>query len=647
MKTGHDFGVNKITRAGVLITLGIIFGDIGTSPLYVLKAIIGDEIINQALVLGGISCVFWTLTFQTTIKYVLITLRADNHGEGGVFSLYALVRRKAKWLYIPAIIGGAALLADSILTPSISVMSAVEGLSIYRENVPVIPIVIGIITVLFISQQFGTSALGRTFGPIMLLWFLMLAVLGIMQLSDNMQVLAAVNPQYAWNLLVNYPQGFWILGAVFLCTTGAEALYSDLGHCGRGNIQVSWIFVKMALLLNYFGQGAWLLKHQGGTLSGNNPFYSIMPQWFLITGIIIATCAVIVASQALITGAFTLVNEAIRLNFWPKLKIVHPTDFKGQIYVPTINWLLWAGCIITVIYFGSSENMESAYGLSIIITMLMTTLLVTYYLFLKRVNVFLILLFVIIYSGIECMFLLANLQKFSHGGWITLVIAISLSLIMWIWYQSRKIRNKYLEFTQLDKYFGLINAVSEDHEVPKFSTHLVFLTRADNASDIEHKIIYSLFHNQPKRADVYWLIHVDVQDTPFTQNYKVTELLKDKVFRIDFNLGFRIEPRLNLLFKIALDDMRRKGEVDIYSRYKSLLNENIVGDFKFVVLEKFLSNENELPVKEKLIMKLYFFMKEFSLSEEKAFGLETVNVMVEKIPLILHSSATIKLKRCE
>jgi KUP system potassium uptake protein len=640
-----EHGIDKVTTAGLLVTLGIIFGDIGTSPLYVLSAIVGKSVINEELIMGGVSCIFWTLTLQTTIKYVFITLQADNHGEGGIFSLYTLVRRHAKWLLYPTIIGGSTLLADSIITPSISVTSAIEGLTVLNKDIPIIPIVLTILTLLFVFQRFGTNTLGKSFGPVMIAWFTMLGVLGLVNIPTNWEILKAVNPYYAYRLLVHYPGGFWLLGAVFLCTTGAEALYSDLGHCGRRNIQISWMAVKVGLLLNYFGQGAWLLNNAGSTLDGRTPFYALMPEWFLIFGIIIATGAVIVASQALITGSFTLINEAIRLNFWPKVKISYPTNLRGQIYIPSVNWFLWLGCVGVVLYFREAANMEAAYGLSIIITMLMTTLLVTYYLYIRRTHKVLVVLFVVVYLSLELTFMVANLSKFVHGGWITPLIASLLVVVMWICFKSRKIRNKYIEFVKIDNYLELLDELSKDMEVPKYATHLVYLTSADHSTDIESKIIYSIFQKQPKRADVYWFIHVDVQDTPYTMEYKVVELVKGKVIRIEFKLGFRVEPRINLMFRKVVEDIVAHHEVDISSRYGSLNKKNLIGDFRFVVLEKFLSYDNDLPVYERMVMDGYFMLKELSLSEEKAFGLDTSSVVVEKVPMVIKPTRKISLTR--
>ena len=640
---------NKVTFAGLLVTLGIIYGDIGTSPLYVLKSIVGATPINSEVVLGGLSCIFWTLTLQTTIKYVVLTLKADNNGEGGIFALYTLVRRtKRKWLLIPAIVGGSMLLADGIITPPITVSSAIEGLRVYTPGINTIPIVIGILAGLFIIQQFGTRLIGSFFGPIMFLWFGMLMVLGVWMISYNPGILWALSPHYAFNLLVHHPGSLTLLGAVFLCTTGAEALYSDLGHCGRKNVQRSWIFVKTALVLNYFGQGAWLLNHQGELLTsfkGANPFFSMMPSWFYGTGIVIATAAAIIASQALISGSFTLINEAIRLNFWPKVKIKYPSNLKGQLYIPSVNWLLLMGCIGVTLFFRESSNMEAAYGLAIVITMLMTTLLLSYYLLLKRAPLWSVILLLVVYLSIETLFLIANLGKFVHGGYITLLIATVLITIMWIWYDARKIRNRYVEFVHLNDYLPLLTELRKDNSIPKFATHLVYLTSADRKEEIESKIIYSALQKNPKRADVYWFVHVHGTDQPYTMEYKVSELTKSEVYRIDFYLGFRVPTRINLMFRKVVQEMVQNHEVDITSRYESLNKNNLIGDFRFVVLEKYLSSDNELPIYEKIVLDIYYLMKPITLSEESAFGLDTSSVTVEKVPILISPGREINLKR--
>ena len=638
---------HAVSGAGLLIALGIIYGDIGTSPLYVMKAIV-PELIEPRLVLGGISCVLWTLTLQTTVKYVLLTLNADNNGEGGIFSLYALVRRRGAWLSAVAIIGGSALLADGVITPPISVSSAIEGLKLVVPSLSddaIVYIVIAIIMGLFFMQSFGTQIVGKAFGPVMLLWFSMLGLLGTLWIVQNPVVLKAVNPYYAYDLLANYPGGFWLLGAVFLCTTGAEALYSDLGHCGKGNIRISWIFVKTMLLLNYFGQGAWLLTHQNEQLAGRNPFYELMPGWFLVIGIGIATMAAIIASQALITGSFTLVAEAIRLNMWPKVKLNYPTDVKGQLYVPSMNQLLLLGCIAVVLYFRESSNMEAAYGLAITLTMLMTTILLTMWLKMKKVATPLIVGFALLYGLIEGSFLVANLIKFPHGGWVSLLIGALLVGVMYVWFKAYYIKRRLTEFVRLEPYLNGLTELSHDDSIPKYATHLVFLTSAERGAEIEQKVIYSIFQKRPKRADIYWFVHVETTDEPYTMEYQVSELTSGAVYRINFRLGFRVQQRINLYFRKVVEEMVRNKEVDITSRYASLSRQHLTGDFRFVVLEKFLSVENEFPTLEKFVMQAYFYIKQFTSSEDKYFGLDTSSVKVEKVPLVISPASDVTLVR--
>lgn len=639
--------VQKLSLAGLLISLGIIYGDIGTSPLYVFKAIVGSQQISETLILGGLSCIFWTLTLQTTLKYVVITLQADNKGEGGIFSLFSLVRRRAKWLVIPAVVGGCALLADGIITPPISVSAAIEGLESYYPHLHTVPIVIAIILGLFIIQQFGSSLVGKAFGPMMFIWFTMLGVLGVSFIIQMPSIIKAVNPYYAYLVLSTNPNAFIILGAVFLCTTGAEALYSDLGHCGRPNIQISWIYVKSCLIINYLGQAVWLLQNNGKVLDLNlhNPFYEIMPSWFLLYGIGIATIATIIASQALISGSFTLIAEAVRLNLWPKVRINYPTIQKGQLYVPSVNWLLCAGCVGVVLIFKHSDNMEAAYGLSITVAMLMTTILVSNFLRRKKVPAYIITVFLIVYLFIEGAFLTGNLVKFIHGGWFTLSIGFVLFSIMWTWHIARKIRNRYVKFVAIDDYVGIIKELSIDETVPKYASQLVYLTSSNFNSEIESKIIYSIIQKQPKRADIYWLVHVEVLDEPYRKEYEVTFIVPNKLIRIDFKLGFRVEQQMNLLFRKAVEDLVKNREVDITSTYKSLNSHKIVGDFRFVVIEKVLSRSHHLTFFESFIMDFYVLLKKLSLSEERGFGLDLSFVTIEKVPLMLATPDSVEIFR--
>ncbi len=628
--------LNKLSYAGFLVSIGIVFGDIGTSPLYTFNAIIADRTVTELLALGSVSAIFWTLLFQTTIKYVFITLRADNNGEGGIFSLYTLIRRYKKWLLFPALAGGSFLLADSVITPPISVSSAIEGLKPSIPDLPVIQIVLAIIVLLFLIQRAGTSLIGKFFGPIMMIWFTMIGVIGIYAIAGSPSVFKALNPYYAYRLITEYPQGFWLLGGVFLCTTGAEALYSDMGHVGRKNIQISWLYVKICLVLCYFGQAAWLLQHVGSPLNELNPFFGLVPGWFLIPSIIIATFATIIASQALISGSFTLVAEAIRLNLWPKLRVIFPTDIKGQIYIPAINWMLLAACCAVTLYFKESKYMEAAFGLSVTLTMLMTTILLSFYLYVKRVPKIAVTLFLLVFLTIEISFLIANLRKFSHGGWVTMLAGVLIFIVMYIWYRGNEIKHGLQNFIELKPYIPVLKELSNDAAVPKYATNLVYLTLSDDVSKIEQQIINSILYKQPKRADIYWFVHVQILDEPYHMSYKATVIEPDEVVWIKFKLGFRTEPRINLLFRKVVEELVKNKEITVQNRYASLEKNNISADFRFVVMQSFLSFENELSMKNNFILKTFFRLKKFSLHDEKEFGLDYSNVTVEKSPLILN-----------
>jgi len=647
--------LHKTSAAGLLVALGIIYGDIGTSPLYVLNAICNGKVINEMLILGSLSCVIWTLTLQTTVKYVLLTLRADNKGEGGTFALFAQVRRHGKWTVLPAMVGGATLLADGMITPPISVTSAVEGLQAipgmgHVTEKTIITIVIVILSGLFFFQQFGTAYIGKFFGPVMMIWFLMLATFGILNIAGHWDILKAFNPYYAIQLLTAYPKGFWILGAVFLCTTGAEALYSDLGHCGKSNIRISWIFVKTALIMNYLGQGAWLLNTHNGikwSSAGANPFFDLMPHSFIIVGIVIATLAAIIASQAMISGSFTLISEAVKLNVWPKMKINYPSIERGQCFIPGVNFLLFVGCISMVLMFRKSSNMEAAYGLAIAICMTMTSILFAYYLFIRRVAMIWIATYVIIFLTIESAFLIANLEKFPHGGYFAILIGGLLFAVMYSWFKARKIKNRYVEFVRLDQYVPDLQDLSNDKSITKYSTHLVYLTSANNPREIEHKVMYSILQRKPKRADIYWFVHVDVLDDPYTTEYVVQTIVPNEIIRVEFRLGFRIDHKVHLMFRKVVEEMMANKEISVIPRNETLHKGNIMGDFRFIVLEKFLSRDNVLPLWERLVMKAYFLLKKVSLSEERAFGLDQSDVTIEKYPIIVSTVSDIQLKRLE
>ncbi len=638
--------IKKLSLAGTIITIGIVFGDLGTSPLYTMRAIIegGRESFNELLIYGGLSCIFWTLTLSTTIKYVLITLRADNNGEGGIFALFALMKEKSTWAAILTMIGGAALLADGVITPSITVTSSVEGLKLYNESIPVVPIVLVILGALFFIQQFGTNFIGSSYGPIMVIWFGTIGTLGVSQIIHHPDILRAVNPEFAYRFLTEYPGGFILLGAVFLATTGAEALYADLGHCGKSNIRVSWIYVKAALLLNYFGQGAWLMMNlkNGPDV---NPFFGIMPKWFLIPGIILATAAAIIASQAIISGSFTIVSEAIMLNFWPRLRVLHPTYVRGQVYLPFVNWLLWIACSLVVIFFGESTNMNAAYGLAITITELMTTCLLSYYLLQKGVNHRLVLLLFLTYLTIEGSFLIANLNKFQYGGWFTLLLASVYFLVMFGWYFGRKIKNRYITFADLDKYLDLFRDLVKDESVPRLATNLVYIIRANRYDQVESKVIYSIFQKQPKRADTYWLLHVNRVNEPNRFNYQVRQIIPGILIRVDFHIGFKVEPKINLYFREVIEDLVASGEVHLKSSYDSLKKHDFEGDFKFILIDRIMSRDYTLSTWENFVLALNSIVRRLSVTDIRTFNLDSTNTIIEQVPITIDQPVPYRIRR--
>ena len=628
---------HRVGFLGLLITLGIVFGDIGTSPLYVMKAILHTgEAINESTILGALSCIIWTLTLQTTIKYVCVALRADNNGEGGILALYALLRKmKRKWIYLLAIIGASTLLADGIITPAITVTTAIEGLESISPHLPVISITLGIITIIFFVQRFGTESIGKSFGVFMLIWFLLLGVTGAFSITSYPLILKAFNPYYAAMLLAKSPEWFLILGAVFLCTTGAEALYSDLGHCGRKNITISWLFVKAMLILNYLGQGAWVLNHIQ-TASSVNPFFSIMPQNMLIFAIIMATGAAIVASQALISGTFSILSEAMNLHFWPRMRIKHPTHVKGQLYIPVINLAMYIGVVLIILLFRDSSHMEAAYGLAITITMLMTTLLLGFYLRTKGVARIFILLFMGAYCVIEGIFLAANLSKFLAGGWCTMLIGGILFLMMYVWVHAIKIRHHYISTKPLNEYYQIISDIKADESIPKYASNLVYVNHAEKEGAVDDKLLYSIINKQPKRADHYWLINLEFADTPDTLEYSCETLVPDTLYSVTMRIGFRIEPRVSLYLRQVVEDLVTSRKVDLRSTYPSLRKNGIPGDFRFIIIHRVYYPESSDNRQQNLLMTIYALIGKIGIDEPKALGLDTSMVVVERVPLIIN-----------
>lgn len=625
-KKSTDFG-----WLGLIISLGIVYGDLGTSPLYTMSAITrGNPNPSTDFILGALSCVFWTLTLQTTLKYIIITLRANNHGEGGILLLLTLLKNRKRWIYTIAIIGACALLGDGIITPAVTVTSAVEGIQHYFPHINTPLWVVVILSMLFMAQQFGTASLGKAFGPIMLLWFTMMGIMGIRGIMEFPAIFSAINPIYAIRLIMHTPHVLVLLGAVFLCTTGAEALYSDLGHCGSRNIQVSWIFVKASLILNYFGQGAWILS---SSWTGSNPFFDIMPSWFLPFGIILATLAAIIASQALITGSYTIVSEAVSLRLFPKIKIHYPSTIKGQMYIPIINRILWIGCIAVVLYFQKSSAMESAYGLSISLAMLMTTLLLIQYIR-NKYSTWVAVLAGVLFLSIESCFLVANLTKFTEGGWVSIAICAFFASIMMLWSEGQWMERIHTTFSEISKFGPMISDLSKDESIPKYASQLVYLTHSNNKNNIENQILYSIFRNHPKRADRYWLLRIKISDDPRRMEYSTTEIIPGILNRVDLHLGFKVPPRINLYFQQVLIDLKQKTDLHLDSQYDSLAKHHILTDFRYIIIDRVQNNDKILDFWPRFILNKFYWIKQRMVNLIKAYGFDPTRTKIEYVPLM-------------
>ena len=643
---------SRLTFLGVIITIGIIFGDIGTSVLYVMKSFVrsSDAMMSENLILGFVSLIFWVMTLQTTTKYVLIALKADNNGEGGVFSLFALIKNRTKrGVVLLAMIGGATLLADGIITPAITVTSAVEGL---HDIIPaintndVIILVLIIFIFIFSFQRFGTKKIGSLFGPIMSLWFLSLFFWGVKSIGTRPEILKAINPKYALNLLITYPGVFVLLGAVFLCVSGAEDLYVDLGHCGRKNVRMAWFAVKVCLLANYFGQAAYLLSTNYS--SEKNPFFAIVPESFVVFQVILATLAAIIASQSLITGSFTLISEAIKLNLFPKLIIKYPTELKGQVYVSAVNIILFICSSCVVIFFRTSSNMEAAYGLSISITMFVTTLLLSIYLYKVKSKKLFAIIFLIFFGIEELFFLYANSLKFVNGGYITVFIALLIFIIMFIWYRGTEIKERESQYLTVKNYTKQLLQLSMDKSVPKYATNLVYLTGAKREEDVDYAVLYSILNKQPKRANVYFFVHINVIDKPYKREYKVTKFSDKKILKITFNLGFREHQRVNMFMHQVIDDLLMNKELELQpTKYNLRGKAETVGDFRFVLIEEVLGNSNGLSSFDNFIMGLRLKLKKITVTPEKWFGLDTSVITKEAVPLNVVQTKVKRLTRIQ
>ena len=642
---------NKLRLGMILVTIGIVYGDIGTSPMYVMKSILegngGIGQVDEPFIIGALSLVIWTITLLTTVKYVLIAMQADNHGEGGIFSLYALVKKCSKVLILPAMLGGAALLADGVLTPAVTVTTAVEGLrSIGSMNrflgsgqAKVVLITLIIIAILFSVQHAGTSKIGKAFGPVMLLWFTFLGVTGAMHIVSLPAVLRAFNPVYAVRVLVspNNKVGFMILGSVFLATTGAEALYSDMGHVGKGSIYCSWPLVKICLILNYLGQGAWILRSRGNaallTVQDLNPFFLMLPEVLRPFAVVLGAAAAIIASQALITGSYTLVSEAISLNLLPHLEIRYPADTKGQLYIAEVNRILWAGCSLVVLYFQSGARMESAYGLAITVTMLMTTLLISVYLSKLRKLPVLAGLVLLVFGTIEAVFFLSSLGKFTHGGYVTVILTLLLLILMVIWYRASKLERTYSVRLHLKDYIPKLEQLHRDESVPLLANNLVYLeNRIDDRMDRD--ILYSILDKDTKRAQAYWFVSVNVLNDPDTMTYEVETYGTDFIYRIRLNLGFKCSPRVNVFLRQIVQDLQKSGELAPPDKKYSIYGPSTVGTFKFCMIHKSVTTKTELSSLDELILHAKYAIRRVSGSRAQWYGLDTSTLITEWVPLI-------------
>lgn len=640
---------------GALITLGIVYGDIGTSPLYVMKALLADLKGNQNLtenyIIGCLSLVFWTLMLMTTVKYVLIALKADNHGEGGIFALYALVRHQKRWLIVPALIGGAALLADGTLTPAVTVTSAIEGLKgvalgkhvwIGTQN-DVIIVTFTILLVLFLIQRFGTSFIGQGFGPVMLLWFSFLAVVGLVNLVADPSVLRALSPHYGLPLLFSPTNkvGIFLLGSVFLATTGAEALYSDMGHVGRRNIYLTWPFVCGALLLNYFGQGAYLIAHLEQIQAQKelvNPFYLVLNDHFYLFGVILATLAAIIASQALITGSFTLVQEAVGLKILPRMKVEHPGLSRSQIYIGGINWMLCVCTTIVLFYFKTSEHMEAAYGLAITLTMLMTTLLLFEYLRARLAHKFWAYLVLIGFGMIELIFLAASLSKFTHGGYVTVLITLLILAMMIFWYFGNRVREKYAdrsEMVDLRDYKEMLLELSKDEKEPLFTDNLIILAKVKRNFKVKRELLYSILDKKPKRAKVYWFVTVNTTDEPYSNYYTVDMMGTRNIVNLQLFLGYKMNPSVNLYLYQIVSDLMQKDVIDEQPQKYTTSPGRIVGNFSVLAIQEILSPNTRISPWTRILIAGRIFLQNHSTTPIQWFGLETSEVHIEKVPLFL------------
>ena len=637
----------------ILVAIGIVYGDIGTSPMYVMKSIVegngGIQHVDPDFIVGSLSLVIWTITLLTTVKHVLIALKADNHGEGGIFALYTLVRDYGKWLIIPTMIGGCTMLADGVLTPAVTVTTAVEGLRsipfmdrlLGEGQFVVIVITLTIVSILFMIQRSGTSSIGKMFGPVMMIWFLYLGITGIWLSLGDLTIIRALNPIYAVKVLFSpgNKAGLMILGSVFLCTTGAEALYTDMGHVGRNNILVSWPFVKICLILNYMGQCSWIIRNinnpELAAVKDLNPFYMMLPQGMRPVAIVLSAMAAIIASQALISGSYTLVHEAASLDLMPHLNVRYPSDTHGQIYIPIVNNILWILCAVVILYFRSGSRMENAYGLAITISMLMMTVLFTVYIGVLHKRVIGAILFAVTFTALEGTFFVSSLGKFSIGGYVAIIISLVILLIMISWYRGTQIERMQKVKLPMRDYLSNIKGLQNDPDIPYISNNLVYIAKGDNFEEIDRDILYSILDRDPKKADAYWFISINTTHEPFDREYEVETFGTDYIFRVNLILGYKVKQSVNVYLRQIVQDLLKTGELPKQVREHSIYGPSDVGSFKFCMIRKMMPGEGDLSPIDNFLIHNKYLIRRLAGSPVRWFGLQTSRVMIEYVPLFL------------
>ncbi|WP_420868069.1 KUP/HAK/KT family potassium transporter [Bifidobacterium simiarum] len=656
---------DRVTLAMAIVALGVVYGDIGTSPLYMAQSFVsgqgGIQYADRQSVLGLLSLLFWSVTLITTVKYVLIAMRIDNKGEGGIFALYSMVRRYGKWLAYPAMIGGAAFLADSVLTPAVSISSAVEGLQTIPQLEPIfdandnltLMITVCIIVVLFAIQSRGTESIGKVFGIVVMIWFSFLAVVGVANLGTDWTVFAALNPWYGIDFLLFDPgnkAGLAVMGTVFLATTGAEALYSDMGHVGRGNIYATWPFIKIALILNYFGQGAWILRNQHNEslygIKSLNPFFQMMTPSLRSVAVVLSVAAGVIASQALITGAFTMVSEATGLNWMPHLQVRYPARTRGQLYIPAVNIVLCAATLSVLAMFKDSEHITAAYGLALTITMITTTILLAAYIWCAWKRRVFAIVFAILFLAIQTLFFIASMSKFLHGGWFTMLLTLAILGIMVTWDQGTKVERSQRRHMWPKEFLPALDALHRDFKIPYYADNLVYLTSDPELRRLDTDIFYSIFANHPKRARAWWAVSVQVTDDPFTREYSVENFGTSFLFRVRIRLGFKVSQNVATYLHQIMHDLINDGTLPRQTViYPKVDEDPEIGTIQYVLVHKALMPESKITSRGATSLRVKYAIRHLAGNPVKWFGLSAYNPVVEVQPLFVSTNKVPALKR--